>query len=384
MLDGLSVNAYNAEKNCFEERIVKKRNSKYHLAETSTKENKSKIYLSPGWIDMHTHIFDGFGIFGIIADDIGYKTGVCMLVDAGTTGDYTITGFRKYVEPTIKTNFKLFICISPIGVIFHHEYNALDCLDVKTTVQTIEANRDIISGVKVRMCSTVINHESIKPLQIASDVARITDLPLMVHIGRIPPSISKIEPYMKKGDILTHIFNGKDGDAWNSDGTPSKSLRILLDRGVILDVGHGSESFSFTVCKKALKHSLPKISIGTDLHAYSRKNSVFNMATTLSKMLGLSITLEDVIYGVTKLPSDILRLENWCDMTDIQKGTLFRVDEDPAEYTDSYGMIMRFDKKIVPIGVILNNSYIDLHKISRSPTQKYPEPQQNKSYAGDQ
>lgn len=250
MLDGLSVRAYNAEENCFEDSIIKKTNNKYQLVKTPSNKGSSQIYMSPGWIDMHTHIFDGFGIFGTKADDIGYKTGVCMVVDAGTTGDYTITGFRKYVEPTIKTNFKLFICISPIGVIFQNEYRALECLDVKTTVQTIEKNRDIISGVKVRICDVVTKNEGIIPLQPAAETARITKLPLMVHIGGTPPYLKDIEPYMKKGDILTHCFNARGGDAWNEDGTPSKTLKKLLDRGVILDVGHGGASFSLKSLKK--------------------------------------------------------------------------------------------------------------------------------------
>ena len=87
------------------------------------------------------------------------------------------------------------------------------------------------------------------------------------------------------------------------------------------------------------------------------------MATTLSKMIGLSMSLEDVIYGVTKLPSEILRLDNWCDMTDIQNATLFRIDVDPADYSDCCGNIMRFDKKIVPVGIILNGDHIDLQII---------------------
>ena len=366
MLDGLSVRAYNAEENCFEDSIIKKTNNKYQLVKTPSNKGSSQIYMSPGWIDMHTHIFDGFGIFGTKADDIGYKTGVCMVVDAGTTGDYTITGFRKYVEPTIKTNFKLFICISPIGVIFQNEYRALECLDVKTTVQTIEKNRDIISGVKVRICDVVTKNEGIIPLQPAAETARITKLPLMVHIGGTPPYLKDIEPYMKKGDILTHCFNARGGDAWNEDGTPSKTLKKLLDRGVILDVGHGGASFSFEVFKKTFKHGLPKISISTDLHAFSQKRSVFDMATTLSKILGLSMPLEDVIDGVTKIPSEILRLKSWCDMTDIQNATLFRIDNDPSEYTDSYDTVMHFDKKIIPVGVILNGEYIEIQNIKQS------------------
>ncbi len=360
MLNNLQVKAYDTENNRFNSGVLKKVNGRYCFEQKSTDDGSTDIYLTPGWIDIHTHINDGFGIFGTNGDDIGYKTGVCMLVDAGTVGDYTIHGFRKYVEPTIKTNIKLFICISPIGVIFHHEYNVMEYLNVKNTVQTIEANRDIISGVKVRIGSEVIRHEGIEPLRIASEAAGMANLPLMVHIGGIPPNFSEIEPFMKKGDILTHCFNGRGGKVWNDDGTPSKSMEKLMMRGVILDIGHGSGSFSFDIFSKANKHGLPKICIGTDLHSFSRHRYVFNMATTLSKMLGLSMVLEDIIYGVTKLPAEILRLKDWCDLSDIQNATLFRIRHEPLVCEDCYNQIMTFDNRIVPVGVILNGDFYDI------------------------
>lgn len=363
MLADTPVNLYNAEKNRFEYAVVKKRGDKFFVDRTDTVNNTADdtagLYLSPGWIDLHAHINDGFGMFGINADDIGYRTGVCMVVDAGTTGDYTIKGFRKYVEPAIKTNIKLFICISPIGIIFNHEYNVLEYLDVKNTVETIEANRDIISGVKVRIASGVIRHEGIEPLRAASEAAGITNLPLMVHIGGNPPYLSDIEPFMKKGDILTHCFNGA-GDAWNEDGTPSTALRKLMDRGVILDVGHGAGSFSFDVCRKAVMQGITGICISTDLHARSRYNIVHDMATTLSKMLAASLLLEDIIRGVTILPAGILGLNNWCDWSSVCNATFFRIENVPSVSSDSYGKCIFFNKRIIPAGVIINGIYFDI------------------------
>jgi dihydroorotase len=251
MINGMFVRMYNAVDNRFEYGVLKKKDDKYYVDKADSCDHASGIYLTPGWIDLHAHINDGFGMFGINADEIGYKTGVCMVADAGTTGDYTIGGFRKYVEPAIKTNIRLFICISPIGIIFNHEYNALEYLNAANTVRTIEANRDVVCGVKVRIASGVIRHEGIEPLRVASEVAGITDLPLMVHIGGNPPYLSDIEPFLKKGDILTHCFNGS-GDAWNEDGTPTEPLKKLIERGVVMDVGHGAGSFSFDVCRKAV------------------------------------------------------------------------------------------------------------------------------------
>jgi dihydroorotase len=365
MLDRLKVKAYDAENSRFYPAVILKKEGKYVVEKAVAKQDDSQgqasdLYLSPGWIDLHTHINDGFGLFGTNADEIGYRTGVCMVVDAGTVGDYTIAGFRKYVEPTIRTNFKLFLCISPIGVIFHHEYNVLDYLNVENTIRTINDHRDIISGVKVRIGSEVIRHEGIEPLRLASAAARRAGLPLMVHIGGNPPYITDIEPYLEKGDIITHCFNGRGGDAWNPDGTPVKAMQKMIERGVILDVGHGGSSFSFDVCARALRHRLPKFGISTDLHAFSRNRLVYNMATTLTKMLGLSLPLEDIMHGVTKLPAEALRLPDWCNLAELHNATLFRVEHRPEQYEDCEGQVRTFDRKIVPVGVVLNGVFHDL------------------------
>jgi len=164
---------------------------------------------------------------------------------------------------------------------------------------------------------------------------------------------------MKKGDILTHCFNGS-GDAWNDDGTPSTPLKRLIERRVILDVDHGAGSFSFDVCRKAVMQGISKICISTDFHARSRYNFDHDMATTLSKMLAVSIPLEDIIHGVTKLPADILRLNNWYDLSIIWNATLFRIDNVPSVYSDCYGKSISFDKRIVPVGVIINGIFYDL------------------------
>ncbi|MHB8063446.1 MAG: hypothetical protein ACYDG2_12575, partial [Ruminiclostridium sp.] len=124
----MNVNYYDAETNSFKKGLLKKDDLRYYVEPIEDESFEAELYLSPGWIDIHTHIFDGFGMFGVNADEIGWKHGTCLVVDAGTVGDFTIDGFKKYVVPTIETNFKLFLCVSPIGVIFHHEYNAMQYL----------------------------------------------------------------------------------------------------------------------------------------------------------------------------------------------------------------------------------------------------------------
>lgn len=128
------------------------------------------------------------------------------------------------------------------------------------------------TGAPNRIFINAIRHEGLEPLKLASMAARKANVPMMVHVGGNPPYLADMEPLFKKGDILTHVFNGRGGDVWNSDGTPSDALQKLINKGVWLDIGHGSSSFDFNIFEKALKYPLPPILMGTDLHQSSVKN----------------------------------------------------------------------------------------------------------------
>lgn len=352
------VRYYDAAQNRLRNGLLCGENGNWRVDHLDDGPAHTDLFLSPGWIDMHTHIFDGVGLFGTRAEDIGYRTGVCMLVDAGTVGEYTLDGFTRYVAPTLTTPYRLFLCISPIGVIFHHDYNAMQYLDADRCAACIEANRDQIAGVKVRMGSETIRHEGLEPLRLASLAARKAGVPMMVHVGGNPPYLKDMVPYFERGDVLTHAFNGRGGDLWQADGTPSPALATLLEKGVILDVGHGSSSFDFDVFERALRHPLPRFLIGSDLHQSSVKKLVRNMGVLLSKMYGCGMSLEDILYGVTRGPAQVLGLADWCRLDPLSNATLFRIADHTETYEDCQGNTRTFHKTFRVTGTILNGAYI--------------------------
>lgn len=353
----MKVRYYDAEKNIFRNGILSGNDGNWHIDHIDDGPAVSDLYLSPGWIDMHTHILDGFGLFGTHADAIGCQTGTCLLVDAGTVGEFTLDGYMKYLAPTIKTNVKLFLCISPIGVIFHHDYNAMQYLDADRCAQCIKEHPDLIAGVKVRMGSETIRHEGLEPLRLASLAARKAEVPMMVHVGGNPPYLKDMEPFFEKGDIITHVFNGRGHDIWNPDGTPSEALQKLIDKGVYLDIGHGSSSFDFEIFEKAIRHPLPPFFMGTDLHQSSVKKLVRNMNVMLSKIYGCGVPLEKIMYGVTAGPAAALGLNDWCNLTSLQNATLFRICDHTETYYDCQGNERTFHKAIRSEAIILNGNY---------------------------
>lgn len=353
----MDVRYYDTRRNLFLNGRLHGRDGAWHVDYLDDGPARTDLLLSPGWIDMHTHIYDGVGLFGTEADAVGWRTGTCLLVDAGTVGEYTLHGFTRYIGPTIETNWKLFLCISPIGVIFHHDYHAMQYLDADRCAQCITSHPDLIAGVKVRMGSETIRHEGLEPLRLASLAARKAQVPMMVHVGGNPPYLEDMEPYFSKGDILTHVFNGRGGDVWNPDGTPSAALQKLIDKGVWLDVGHGSSSFDFTVFEKAIRHPLPHLLMGTDLHQSSVKKLVCNMGTMLSKLYGCGLSLEEILFGVTAGPAQALGLKDWCRLDTVQNATLFRIVDRTEAYEDCQGNTRTFQKAFQTESVILNGIY---------------------------
>lgn len=355
-----NVRYYDAQLNQFRNGQLSYADGQWRINYLNDGPAVSDLYLSPGWIDMHTHINDGFGLFGTCADDIGYKTGVCLLVDAGTVGEYTFSGFFKYVKPTIKTNIALFLCISPIGVIFHHDYNAMEYLNASRCAEFIKHYPTLIKGVKVRMGSETIRHEGLEPLKLAHQAACEANVPMMVHVGGNPPYLKDMEPFFRTGDILTHVFNGRGHDVWNPDGTPSEALQKLIKKGIYLDVGHGSSSFDFQVFEHAIQHPLPKFLIGSDLHQSSVRKLVRNMGILLSKLYGCGVSLEDLIYGVTAGPAQALGLTDWCRLDPITNATLFRIIDHTEDYFDCQGNQRTFHRAVRAESVILNGTYLNL------------------------
>ncbi|TBL76013.1 amidohydrolase/deacetylase family metallohydrolase [Paenibacillus thalictri] len=317
-------------------------------------------YLSPGWIDLHAHVYDGVANLSVPADDGGLRTGVHLVVDAGSAGEATLPGFMKYVAPQFRTEIKAWLNISSIGLVHLREVATLDHIDIDKTVKAVQDNRSFVCGIKVRSSGAIVGQMGLQPLQLAKLAAREAGVPVMVHIGEAPPVIDGVLDLLEDGDVVTHCYHGKTGHPWMKDGRPSRALQNALDRGVKLDVGHGAASFNFDVCRKALAAGVPPTCISTDLHIRNIRGPVYDMATTMSKLLASGMPLDDVISAVTLRPAQVLGLDDWCSLDGvIKKATLFKV-EAPAEalqYRDSQGNVIVPEQTIVPTAIIAAGQY---------------------------
>jgi dihydroorotase len=269
--------------------------------------------VSPGWIDLHVHVYEGVSHYGTEADAHCIACGVTTAVDAGSAGADTFEGFLRYVVERKKTRLFAFLNISSMGMLSNRigELEHLPYSDALRAVETVEQHRDLILGIKVRLTKNLVAPSAgIAPLRTAREAADAAGVPLVVHpndawCGGIEPILE----LMKPGDILTHCFHGRDTGILDDRGMLKQQVREAAERGVIFDVGHGVGSFRWEVAEHALAQGFLPRTISTDIHRYNVQGPVFDLATTMSKFLLLGMPLPEVVARVTANPATLLPKE---------------------------------------------------------------------------
>jgi dihydroorotase len=319
------------------------------------------MLVTPGLIDIHVHVYDGVAPLGIPADPNCIAKGVTTVVDAGSAGAHTFPGLRKYVINVVDTRVYALLNISVVGQSTlsednpHGELLDLRYANPKLAVRTIEKNRDVILGVKIRLTENITGPHDLQALRLAREAADAVHLPLMVHIGGSHSPVDSIFAMLKKGDVVTHTYRGGAGGILDANGRVLASVQAAVARGVHLDVGHGAGSFSFDVAEKALKQNLPPGTISSDVHQFNVNGPVFDLVTTLSKFLHLGMSLEQVIERATSNPAKTFAFPKGTGT--LQEGAtadvaVFWMAEGDFQLTDATGAHRMGHRKLMPVATV--------------------------------
>jgi dihydroorotase len=257
-------------------------------------------YVSAGWIDSHVHCYPNSPIYHDEPDSVGIATGVTTVIDAGSTGADDVDDFYQLTRKAATEVYAL-LNISRVGLIAQNELANMANIDAEAVKQAVQRHPDFIVGLKARMSSSVVGENGITPLARAKAIQQENgDLPLMVHIGNNPPNLDEIADLLSRGDIITHCYNGKPNRILNPAGELRSSITRALQRGVRLDVGHGTASFSFEVARRAIALGILPHTISSDIYCRNRIDGpVRSLALVMSKFLAIGMTLPQVIDCVT-------------------------------------------------------------------------------------
>lgn len=221
----------------------------------------------------------------------------------------------------------------------------------------IEANRDVICGVKVRASGVIVGAWGITPAKIAKRVAEIAGLPLMVHVGEPAPLIDEVFEILTPGDVVTHCFNGKKaGSIRDTKALFAMAQRMAAD-GIRMDIGHGQASFCFETARMALDNGLRPWSISTDLHLRNIHGAVLDLATTASKLLAVGLPFDDTVAAITTRPRETMGIAPAPGVGDRADFTLFRLDDCEQEVEDSLGNRMVLTRMLEPVATLIGGSY---------------------------
>lgn len=315
-----------------------------------------KYYLSAGWIDSHVHCYPASPIYHDEADLIGVASGVTTVVDAGSTGANDVDDFYRLTRAA-KTHVYAFLNIAKTGIVTQNELADMAQIDKQSVSQAIARNPGFIIGIKARMSSSVVGQNGIKPLIRAKEIQQENhQLPLMVHIGNNPPDLDEIADLLTQGDIITHCYNGKPNRILTPAGALRESIQRALKRGVLLDVGHGSASFSFDVAALAIKQGIYPHTISSDIYCRNRINGpVHSLATVMSKFFTVGLSLEQVIDCVTQNAAQALRLSQKGKLAEGYDAdlTIFELKQQPQVFNDSEGKSVTGEKYLVPLAAVV-------------------------------
>jgi len=305
----------------------------------------------PGLIDLHAHVYTGVCPLTVDADEAARSSGVTTMVSAGDAGANTIEGFRHLAVDRNRTRILAFLHISTIGLAAWPvgESVQLEMLDVALACRAIEENRDIVVGVKVRETEPdVVGTNGLEPLRRAIEVGERTGLPVMCHIGNTPAHMTEVLALLRAGDILTHCYTGSRNNIVES-GRLVAGVDDAIDRGVVFDIGHGFGSFDFEIAEVAIAAGVFPTTISTDMHSFSASaaSGMKDLPLTMSKLLALGMTLEEVIRATTVTPASAMSREN--ELGTLAVGSVadlavIELAERRQEVTDSFGNLRTIER----------------------------------------
>jgi dihydroorotase len=323
--------------------------------------------VTPGLIDMHTHVFWGASHGGIDADSIAWRSGVTTWVDAGTAGAYMIPGFREYIVRPAESRIKAFINISYMGLVGlnYDDYCNPAACNVELLALVAEKNPDLVVGIKARMGEEGFCFPGLEPLRRAVKASEMTGLRVMCHLSGTPPELPDVLALLRPGDIVTHSWTGAGEKLVDDSGEILPAVRRARDEGILFDTGHGAGSFSFESAEALTRHGFWPDTISTDLHQGSMPgpnlvadqenvhrvrgdgSPQFTLLTVMTKFLFLGLPVADIIRAVTARPAELIGLAD--EIGSLRPGAsadvaILDIEEAPVELYDIHGVKRHADR----------------------------------------
>src|SRR5271163_4270284 len=312
------------------------------------------LYVTPGLIDIHVHVYAGTGEArsyagdnSLYPDGYTFRVGVTTVADAGCAGWRNFEDFKQKVIDRSKTRILAFINIVGNGMRGGKFENDLTDMQAKPTAEMALKYKDTIIGVKTAHYAG----PEWTPVEQAVEAGTIANIPVMVDFGtnrKERPMSELVTVKLRPGDIYTHCYSGLRNEL-DDTGHVNSAMFAARKRGVIFDVGHGGGSFAWRIAVPAIHQGFLPDSISTDLHTGSMNSGMKDILNVMDKFLAMGLTVSDVVADSTWNPAREIHRE---DLGNLSPGaiadiTVLRLEHGNFGFTDMYGARLKGNSKLI-------------------------------------
>jgi len=275
----------------------------------------SGLYVTPGLVDIHVHVYAGTGMkaytgdLSVYPDGFSFRSCVTTMADAGSSGWHNFEDFKQRVIDRAKTRVFAFVNIVGQGMGGGAVEQDINDMNAQRAAEIAKKYPAVVVGIKTAHYAK----PGWEAVDRAIEAGQLAGVPVMVDFGEFRPERPHQDLILKKmrpGDIYTHTYLNRV-PMLDEAGRVRSYLFEGKKRGVIFDVGHGAGSFVFRYAVPAMKQGFSPDSISTDLHVGSMNTGMKDMTNVMSKFLNLGMPLDDVILKSTWNPAREIRRETY-------------------------------------------------------------------------